>query len=133
MKMKKTFYVLLLPLLLLACHGGGGAKPPGGGDPEQQVSVGLAVRADLIDNPVQTSDGTTIPAPLYTAAHRTLPMNTQILVTNLQNNKSLVVTVTHRGPERKEYMLEVNLAAAQELDMTQGAVQVRMEVIHEKQ
>lgn len=133
MKMKKKFYVLLLPLLLLACHGGDGAKPPGGGDPEQQVSVGLAARADLIDNPVQTGDGTTIPAPLYTAAHRTLPLNTQILVTNLQNNKSLVMTVTHRGPERKEYMLEVNLAAAQELDMTQGAVQVRMEVMHEKQ
>jgi rare lipoprotein A len=52
-----------------------------------------------------------------TAAHRTLPFGTHVLVTNLENNKSVVVTISDRGPEQKERIIDVSLAAAQALDM----------------
>jgi rare lipoprotein A len=128
----RTKAIVLILLVLAGCHHapatlqGGSTK-----DPDQQVYVGLATYGDLIDPPIQNADGTLAAAPLYTAAHHTLPTGTRIMVTNLQNNRSLEVTVTHRGPERKEFILQMNLTAAKELDMLSGGpVQVRFEVIH---
>lgn len=130
----RTKTIVLILLVLAGCH-----NPPGTipgryiKDADQQVYVGLATYGDLIDTSVQNADGTVTPPPLYTAAHHTLPVGTKIMVTNLQNNRTLEVTVTHRGPERKEFILQMNLTAAKELDMLSGGpVQVRFEVVNEQ-
>jgi rare lipoprotein A len=52
-----------------------------------------------------------------TAAHRTLPFGTMVLVTNTHNGKSVVVRITDRGPYGRGRIIDVSRAAAVELDM----------------
>jgi rare lipoprotein A len=52
-----------------------------------------------------------------TAAHRTLPFGTKVLVTNIGNGKSVVVRITDRGPFRRGRIIDVSHAAARGLDM----------------
>jgi rare lipoprotein A len=52
-----------------------------------------------------------------TAAHRTLPFGTHVLVTNVGNGKTVVVRITDRGPYRRGRIIDVSRAAARELDM----------------
>ena len=66
-----------------------------------------------------------------TAAHRSLPIGTMVKVTNLKNNKSVVVKINDRGPHgNKTLIIDVSGHAAQELDMIQdGKVKVKLEVV----
>jgi rare lipoprotein A len=52
-----------------------------------------------------------------TAAHRTLPFGTSVLVTNVRNGKTVVVRITDRGPYGRGRIIDVSRAAARELDM----------------
>ena len=52
-----------------------------------------------------------------TAAHRTLPFGTKVLVTNVRNGKTVVVRVVDRGPYGRGRIIDVSRAAARELDM----------------
>ena len=52
-----------------------------------------------------------------TAAHRTLPFGTKVLVTNVRNGKMVVVRITDRGPYGRGRIIDVSRAAAHELDM----------------
>ena len=63
-----------------------------------------------------TSGEITHPSAL-TAAHRTLPFGTNVLVTNVSNGKSVVVRITDRGPFSHGRIIDVSRAAARELDM----------------
>jgi rare lipoprotein A len=53
----------------------------------------------------------------FTAAHRTLPFGTKVLVTNIRNGKTVVVRITDRGPYGRGRIIDVSRAAARELDM----------------
>ena len=65
-----------------------------------------------------------------TAAHRTLPFETMVRVTNLNNNKTTVVRVTDRGPFVDNRILDLSLAAAREIESVgPGVVPVRIEVL----
>ena len=66
----------------------------------------------------------------YTAAHKTLPMNTIVKVTNLNNNKSVIVRINDRGPFVKGRIIDLSYAAAKKigLDVT-GTAPVEIEVI----
>jgi rare lipoprotein A len=64
-----------------------------------------------------------------TAAHKTLPFNTKVRVTNLRNGKSVVVRINNRGPYIKGRIIDLSLAAAQQIGMTKaGVVPVKAEV-----
>src|SRR5262245_35341277 len=67
-----------------------------------------------------------------TAAHRTLPLGTMVKVTNLKNNKSVVVKINDRGPHgSNKRIIDLSRRAAQDLDMIQdGKAQVRVELVH---
>ena len=52
-----------------------------------------------------------------TAAHRTLPFGTMVLVTNVRNGKTVVVRIVDRGPYGRGRIIDVSRAAARELDM----------------
>src|ERR1700732_4301524 len=52
-----------------------------------------------------------------TAAHRTLPFGTKVVVTDLRSGKSVVVRITDRGPYRHRRIIDVSRAAARELGM----------------
>jgi rare lipoprotein A len=65
-----------------------------------------------------------------TAAHRTLPFETMVRVTNLNNGKSTVVRITDRGPFIDNRIIDLSLAAAREVDSVgSGVVPVRVEVL----
>lgn len=65
-----------------------------------------------------------------TAAHKTLPFNTMVRVTNQRNKKSVVLRINNRGPYIKGRILDVSVAAARELQMeTSGLAKVTIEVL----
>ena len=65
-----------------------------------------------------------------TAAHRTLPFETMVRVTNLNNGKSTTVRITDRGPFVDNRIIDLSLAAAREIDSVgPGVVPVRLEVL----
>src|SRR6202795_1271045 len=55
-----------------------------------------------------------------TAAHRTLPFGTKVLVTNKRNGKTVVVRIVDRGPYGRGRIIDVSRAAARELDMIES-------------
>ena len=65
-----------------------------------------------------------------TAAHRTLPFGTYVIVTNLNNEKTVTVKINDRGPFVKGRLIDLSYAAASALDMVgPGVIPVRIEVI----
>jgi rare lipoprotein A len=66
----------------------------------------------------------------YTAAHRTLPFGSQVRVTNLHNNRSVVVTINDRGPFVGGRVIDVSTHAADALGFrSAGVAHVRVEPI----
>ena len=64
-----------------------------------------------------------------TAAHRTLPMNSLIKVTNLSTGQSAILRVTDRGPFVPDRMLDLSLASAKAIGVWRpGVARVRVEV-----
>lgn len=69
----------------------------------------------------QTSSGEFCGPKGLTAAHRTLPFGTNVLVTNVGNGKTVIVRITDRGPfGRRGRIIDVSRAAARELDMIES-------------
>lgn len=57
-----------------------------------------------------------------TAAHRTLPFNTVVRVTNLNNKRSVTLRINNRGPYGKGRIIDVSKAAARKLKMINAGV-----------
>jgi len=65
-----------------------------------------------------------------TAAHRTLPFDSIVRVTNLNNGKTTTVRITDRGPFVDNRIIDLSRAAAQEIESVgPGVVPVRIEVL----
>lgn len=65
-----------------------------------------------------------------TAAHKHLPFNTMVRVTNLRNGKSVIVRINNRGPYAKGRILDLSVVAAKKLEMMgDGIIPVRAEVL----
>jgi rare lipoprotein A len=63
-----------------------------------------------------------------TAAHRTLPFGTHVMVTNLENDRSVVVRINDRGPFIRGRIIDLSYAAARVLDLIgPGTARVRLE------
>lgn len=78
----------------------------------------------------KTNSGEKYDMNAFTAAHRELPLNTKIKVTNLKNNKTVIVRINDRGPFHHVRILDVSKAAAKELDMiSQGVANITLEVV----
>jgi rare lipoprotein A len=66
----------------------------------------------------RTADGERYDPKKFTAAHRSLPFGTRLLVTDPRSQRSVVVVVNDRGPFTKGRVLDLSLAAAKALRMT---------------
>jgi rare lipoprotein A len=65
-----------------------------------------------------------------TAAHNTLPFGSTVMVTNLNNGRSVVVRINDRGPFVKNRVIDLSYAAAKAIDMIgTGTAPVRIEVL----
>lgn len=78
----------------------------------------------------QTASGQTYDMNAPTAAHRTLPLGTQVRVTNLANHRSVVLTINDRGPFARGRIIDVSRRAAERLGFRRaGTARVRVEVV----
>ncbi len=76
-----------------------------------------------------TANGETYDKNAMTAAHRTLPFDTLVKVTNLANGKSIRLRINDRGPFVKGRIIDVSRRAAEKLGFRiDGTTRVRIEV-----
>ena len=102
------------------------AKPNGKADFRQ---VGTASWYGPGFHGKKTASGERFDQNKLTAAHRSLPLDTVVKVTNLDNGKAVKVAINDRGPYVGNRVIDLSRAAARELDMTDdGTARVRIEV-----
>lgn len=78
----------------------------------------------------KTSNGDKYDMFAMTAAHKTLPLPTYVKVTNLKNNKRIIVKVNDRGPFHQNRIIDLSYAAALKLGMLgQGTAKVEVESV----
>lgn len=78
----------------------------------------------------KTASGETFDMYALSAAHKTYPFGTVLLVTNLENGKSVQVRVNDRGPYVDDRILDVSYAAGRDLGMlAKGVAKVSIKVI----
>lgn len=78
----------------------------------------------------KTANGEVYDQNLYTAAHRFLPFDTVVKVTNLNNGKEVLVRINDRGPYVDGRDIDLSYRAAKALDMVEeGVVPVRIDLI----
>ena len=78
----------------------------------------------------KTASGETFDMNALTAAHRTLPLGTRVLVTNLANGRSIEVRINDRGPMVPDRIIDLSRAAARALGgVGAGVFRVRIAVV----
>lgn len=78
----------------------------------------------------KTASGKRFDVQKLTAAHRSLPLNSHVRVTNLENGRSVIVLINDRGPYIGGRMIDLSTAAARRLGMIkEGLVPVRIELV----
>lgn len=76
----------------------------------------------------KTASGEIYDMYAMTAAHKTLPLSSYARVTNLENQRSVIVRINDRGPFHGDRVLDLSYAAAKKLDLQQagtGAVEIK--------
>ncbi|SFV67628.1 Rare lipoprotein A precursor [hydrothermal vent metagenome] len=69
----------------------------------------------------------------YTAAHKTLPFNTMVKVTNLHNGRSIIVRVNDRGPYAKGRVMDLSYLAAKKLGyVKKGVAKLKLKVLYKQ-
>ena len=95
-----------------------------------ETAIGTAsYYADQFNNKI-TYSGEVYDMFGLSAAHPTYQMGTIIRVTNLSNDKTVIIRVNDRMPYRPDRIIDLSLGCAQELDMVQvGITMVKVEVL----
>lgn len=82
----------------------------------------------------KTANGEVYDMHSMTAAHKTLPMNTMLLIKNLDNGKNTVVRINDRGPFVEGRIIDLSYKAAQSLGIAKkGVVRVQAVALGEEQ
>lgn len=136
--MHKTLIILLLltnMILIVSCS----SALRYGTDKDEKVSTSNALNREEIGeasfygeefNGKITSSGEKYNMNELTAAHPSFPFNTILRVTNLANNKTVVVRVNDRMPNFKGRIIDLSFYAAKKIDMINAGIQkVKIEVI----
>lgn len=78
----------------------------------------------------KTASGEIFDPKKLTAAHKRLALGTKVIVTNLENNRQVIVLINDRGPYIPGRIIDLSRAAAKRLRMVKsGLARVRIEVI----
>ncbi len=121
--MKKKSIVLLVMLALSVCVFA---------DEVFKTNVVASYYADKFHGR-KTSNGEIFNMYALTAAHKTLPFNTLVKVTNLDNGQSVTVRINDRGPFVKGREIDLSKAAAVQLGMIKtGTARVSLSIVDEK-
>ena len=102
------------------------SQPSGGGNVTSSGTCGVSYYGDG----QTTASGEPFNPNAYTAAHKTLPFNTRVRVTNPKNGKSVVVRITDRGPFVSGRCLDLTTAAFSAIASTSaGVITAKYEVL----
>lgn len=102
------------------------------GDSMRTLDTGLASWYGPNFHGKLTANGETYNMNGLTAAHRSLPYNTVVKVTNLDNGRSVVVRINDRGPYVGNRIIDLSREAARKIDMENaGVAEVRIELVEE--
>ena len=113
----------LLLSALAGCTSQGGVIDPHGYDQQ-----GTASYYGARHHGKRTASGERFDQHALTAAHRQLPFGTRVLVTNLDNQRTVMVRITDRGPHTRGRLIDVSRAAAEQLGMIgSGTAKVRVQ------
>ncbi|WP_188759937.1 septal ring lytic transglycosylase RlpA family protein [Edaphobacter acidisoli] len=95
-----------------------------------RIKSGLASFYGKMFQGQPTASGRPFDMHELTAAHRTLPFGSKVRVTDLRNKRSVVVTITDRGPVPDSRVIDLSLEAARQLHMVnRGVTPVRLELV----
>jgi rare lipoprotein A len=120
----KFYSVVLLGLLVLAPLAAFGKADLG------RVQQGVASLYSDSFHGRRTASGERYDRTALTAAHKTLPLGTEVRVTRVKTGDSVVVRINDRGPFIKGRIIDLSRRAARELGMVnKGVDKVRVEVI----
>jgi rare lipoprotein A len=98
--------------------------------PEEKHEIGVASWYGEEFQGNETASGEIYDLNGLTAAHPTLPFGTTVRVTNLMNNKNILLRINDRGPYIGRRVIDVSLAAAQRLGFVYvGITRVRIDVV----
>jgi rare lipoprotein A (peptidoglycan hydrolase) len=104
-------------------------EPPGAPPGETMVATYYSKRFQGR----KTASGERYDSDALTCAHKTLPFQTQLLVTNPKTGQSVTVKVNDRGPFTRGRDLDLSYAAAKELGMlAAGVIPVEVKIIPEE-
>ena len=93
--------------------------------------VGIASYYGHVHQGRRMANGQRFDESKLTAASRTLQLGTRVKVTSLRNQKSVIVTITDRGPAVKTRVIDLSTAAARALGMiSRGVDKVRVEPLY---
>lgn len=99
----------------------------------QTLGTGMAGKASYYAHQYHgrpTASGEPYNMYAMTAAHPSLPFGTLLRVTNLRNGRAVLVRVNDRGPFKAGRVVDVSLAAAEQLGLIlPGTADVRLEVV----
>lgn len=98
----------------------------------RRVQVGVASVYARMLHGRRTASGERHDSSDLTAAHRTLPLGSAVRVTNLANDRSVVVRINDRGPNVRNRIVDLSPAAAAEIGLRargRGLARVRLEVL----
>jgi rare lipoprotein A len=102
------------------------AKPPA----KSFEQTGVASWYGKWHNGKPTATGVAFDMNKLTAAHRSLPLDSRVRVTNLENGKSIELKVNDRGPYIDGRVIDLSMKAAEKLEMKhQGLARVKIEPI----
>lgn len=106
------------------------SPPSGAPNPGHWTETGLASWYGVPFNGRRAADGEIFDMYKMVAAHRTLPFNSLVRVTDLQNHRQVVVRIIDRGPFVKNRIIDLSFGAARVLHMIgPGVAPVRLQLI----
>ena len=119
-----NIYLILTTLLLLstsAC-----AKPK-----KIQIQIGKGSWYGKKFQGRLTANGERYNMYALTAAHKTLPFNSMVEVTNLSNNRKIIVRINDRGPYAKGRIIDLSYLAAKKLGyVNKGVAKLKLRVLY---
>ncbi|MFH1874849.1 MAG: septal ring lytic transglycosylase RlpA family protein [Pseudomonadota bacterium] len=129
--MERKLQIFMIGLVALLVLGAGcakhHAKKPYPAKPETYSATGQASWYGPGFSGRKTASGERFRPSALTAAHRSLPFGTMVEVTNLANNRTVVVRINDRGPYAKNRIIDLSQRAAQKIGMIKsGTAKVKL-------